>query len=222
MKNFSFTKRVVAAATALAVVAGGLSAIPAQAVSSELETLSSNLSSGGSSGFTGLCEAQDSLSCEADNGGVEARVTPTVIGNIVTTTIDVTGIRNTSENIVLNYQTAGIQLDDVEVIGGTRNVRIDEGTNAYKITIDGGLRANESVQLQSAGTVTDPERITQNLMVVTGNPDLNFWPVLAVIAAVGGGFAGIEHLHNIRALPREVDKVWLFITGRNPNLTLGG
>lgn len=39
---------------------------------------------------------------------------------------------------------------------------------------------------------------------------------------VGGGFAGIEHLHNVRALPREVDEVWLFITGRNPNLTLVG
>lgn len=220
MSLISFPRRAVAIAGSAALLISGSVVGTASAQSSNL---SANLSSSGSSFIgipSGFCETSGSESCEADNGVVKTAMNPTIVGDQMTTEIEISGLRSVDEEIALSYSASGVDVSNLVAVSGDAEVTIEQEGDVYSIVIPDGLAADETVTIRGFGTIEDPEGASQSLTVVTGTPADDFVGLLgsAAFSAIGV-FAVVEHLHNIQWLPREVDQWWLQLTGRDPALT---
>lgn len=223
MSKRSMSLRSIAIGVSVAVLASTTAVSTAGAQSSE-PILSSSSSSeiGNSSGSSslgwnsGFCESTGQ-ECEADNEIVQTRITPVVVGDQLTSTLEVTGLRDSAEDIALTYTAEEIEIESVTSLDS--DVSISRDGKVYSILINGGLMVDETVEIIVTGTVTG-DSPKQSVTTATGTPVDSFIRLLGGLSIGAIGIAAVvEHLHNIQWLTREQDQFWLQITGRDPNLT---
>lgn len=221
MSGISRSRRWIAAmaGTALLATTAPVATVAAQSAPNGSVALSSG-SSAGSSSDAGDCEAVGNESCTADNGSVEATVGAWVGHEHVDTTLEITGLRSTSEDISVSYSAEG--LDNVLAASADPQVDITIGESSFTTTIPGGLEQDETVRITISADLIDgfdtPRNQSLSVTSATQTTDaLNTLPTI-VFAALGI-YALIEHAHNMRWLPKELDQLLYQLTGRDPALS---
>lgn len=226
MSKFSLSTRSLAIGISVALLAQ--TAAVSTATAAPVPALSSSgVSSNGSSfigepgEFNGYCESDVADYCETDNGVIQARISPNVVANQLTTGIEVEGLQTVRDDLVLNYLAEGIEVTDLVNNTPDAPVTITETADGYRILIKDGLVDGEVISLEATGVITDRENARQSVTAVTGTPADAFIKLVGILGVgVLGVVALIEHLHNIQWLTRDLDQLWLDLTGRDPALTL--
>lgn len=182
--------------------------------------LSSGSSTAGSSIGADSCSAVGNETCTVSNGSVEATVAPLVGHTSVSTTLTITGLRETTEDVAVSYSADG--LENIRVDSDSDKVSSTEASNAVAITVAGGLAVGETVSVTiTADLMENHEGPRPQSLSITSETSatsaLNTLPGL-VFAALGV-YALIEHAHNMHWIPREVDQLLYELTGRDPELS---
>lgn len=221
MSGISRSRRWIAAlaGTALMATTAPVATVAAQSAPNGSVALSSGSSAGSSLGAED-CTGVGNESCTVDNGSVEATVAAWVGHEQVGTTLEITGLRNTAEDISVSYSAEGL----ANVIATSTAPQVDITTDdaSFTTTIPGGLGQDESVLINITADLVEgfdtPRNQSLSVTSATQTTDaLNTLPTI-VFAALGV-YALIEHAHNMRWLPKELDQLLYQLTGRDPALS---
>lgn len=221
MNGLSRSRRWLATVvgTALLVTTAPVATAAAQSSPNGSAALSSG-SSAGSSFVSDNCTAEGNNECTVDNGTVEASVNAWVGHAHVETTLEITGLRSTSEDISVAYSAEG--LENVEATSADGRVNITTSDDVFSATVAGGLGQGEVVTIDISADLLDgfdsPRNQSLTVNSTTQATDA-LGAVPGVIFAAIGVYALIEHAHNMHWIPRELDQLLYRLTGRDPELS---